>query len=190
MDLDADRLVVAPGAWAPALASLAVPLRVERRVQHFWRPAQPWMFEPDRLPVWIWEHGEDQGYGMPTVDGLTKAALHHWQGDRAALTDPEVGATTARPDEIEAMRAWLAARIPSLAEGGWIDAKPCLYTLTQDEHFVLGHHPEHPAVAVACGFSGHGFKFAPLFGSILADLVVDGRTAFDITLFDPSRFAG
>jgi sarcosine oxidase len=188
-DLDADRLVLAPGAWAPVLAGLSVPLRVERRVQHFWRPAQPSMFEPGRLPVWIWEHGDDQAYGMPTVDGLTKAALHHWSADEAARTDPEVGAAAARPDEIEAMRAWLATRIPSLAEGGWIGAKPCLYTLTPDEHFVLGHHPEHPAVAVACGFSGHGFKFAPLFGSILADLVVDGRTASDITLFDPCRFA-
>ena len=187
--IDAGRLVLAPGAWASDLTRLAVPLRVERRVQHFWRPADPALFEPDRLPVWIWEHGEDQAYGMPTVDGQTKAARHHFAGDVAALVDPSVGATPAVPEEAEAMRGWLTTRIPSLARGAWLGAKPCLYTLTPDEHFVLGHHPEHPGVAVACGFSGHGFKFAPLVGSILADLTMDDQTSFDIRLFDPARFA-
>ena len=88
------------------------------------------------------------------------------------------------------MRDWLAHRLPSLAAGGWVTAKPCLYTLTPDEHFVLGPHPEHPTVAVACGFSGHGFKFAPVIGSVLADLAVDGRTSHDIALFDPTRVHG
>ena len=42
---------------------------------------------------------------------------------------------------------------------------------------------------MACGFSGHGFKFAPVVGEILADLATTGRTPWDISLFDPLRFA-
>ena len=182
---EADRLVLALGAWAPGLAGLEVPMRVERRVQHFFRPTEPSACEPGRMPVWVWER-DDVAYGMPLIEGRAKGALHHHRAEQAA--DPEMtpGAVTA--SEVEAMQKALDSRIPSLARGEWIDAKPCLYTLTPDENFVLGLHPLHPAVAVACGFSGHGFKFTPAIGAILADLVVDGRTGFDITLFDPQRF--
>ena len=51
----------------------------------------------------------------------------------------------------------------------------------------LATHPDHPQVSVACGFSGHGFKFTPVIGEILADLATDGSTAHPIALFDPLR---
>ena len=86
------------------------------------------------------------------------------------------------------MQQWLATRMPALSRSTHLGAKPCMYTLTPDEHFVIGLHPEHPAVSVACGFSGHGFKFAPVVGEILADLAIDGTTRQPIGLFDPSRF--
>ena len=183
-DLHADRLVLAPGAWAPALTRLPVPLRVQRRVQHYWRAADGTSFEPGRFPVWIWEYGPGKAaYGLPAVGGAVKASLHH--GDEAV--DPDAGAAPAREEEISAMRAWLTPRLPALAAGDWLGSKPCLYTLTPDEHFVLGLHPAHPNVAVACGFSGHGFKFAPVVGEILADLMTKGSTPHPIGLFDPAR---
>jgi sarcosine oxidase len=64
-----------------------------------------------------------------------------------------------------------------------------MYTNTPDEHFVIGRHPGHDNVVVACGFSGHGFKFVSVVGEILADLSVDGRTRHPIGLFAPNRFA-
>ena len=48
-------------------------------------------------------------------------------------------------------------------------------------------HPEHEHVTVACGFSGHGFKFVPVVGEVLADLATTGTTAHPIGLFDPRR---
>jgi glycine/D-amino acid oxidase-like deaminating enzyme len=62
-----------------------------------------------------------------------------------------------------------------------------MYTTTPDEHFVIATHPDHTQVTVACGFSGHGFKFVPVVGEILADLATDGGTAHPIALFDPRR---
>jgi sarcosine oxidase len=185
-DLSAGALVLAPGAWAAGLTGLEVPLRVERRVQHYWRPVDDSRYGPDRMPVWIWERGDDLAYGMPLIEGSVKAALHHFREEQE--TDPEEAPAAVTPAEVAAMRDVLATRVPGLAGGEWIDAKPCLYTLTPDEAFVLGNHPQHPEVAVACGFSGHGFKFAPVIGAILADLVLTSRTDFDITIFDPSRF--
>jgi sarcosine oxidase len=189
-ELSADRLVIAPGAWAPALFSgLSAPLVVQRRVQHYWRVPGP-EYEVGRFPVWIWEYAPDRAaYGLPAVggsgiDGGAKAALH--QGGETV--DPDVGAGEATPAEADAMRAWLADRLPGLARGGWLGAKPCLYTLTPDEHFILGPHPEAANVSVAGGFSGHGFKFAPVVGEILADLALTGRTRHPIGLFDPGRF--
>jgi sarcosine oxidase len=64
-----------------------------------------------------------------------------------------------------------------------------MYTNTPDEHFVISLHPEYPQVAIAAGFSGHGFKFASVVGEILADLVIEGKTNHPIDLFTPQRFA-
>jgi sarcosine oxidase len=61
--------------------------------------------------------------------------------------------------------------------------------MTPDEHFIIGPHPQAPSCTVACGFSGHGFKFAPAVGEILADLSIHGTTEHPIAMFSPRRFA-
>jgi sarcosine oxidase len=61
--------------------------------------------------------------------------------------------------------------------------------MTPDEHFVIGLHPAHAEVAIAGGFSGHGFKFAPVVGEMLANLVERGEAGHDARLFAPGRFA-
>jgi sarcosine oxidase len=89
---------------------------------------------------------------------------------------------------VRAMRAVLAERIPLLA-GRCVRSTVCMYTMTPDEHFVIGALPATDGrVAVAAGFSGHGFKFTPLVGEVLADLAIDGATTVPIDLFAPTRF--
>ena len=75
------------------------------------------------------------------------------------------------------------------ADGPRRRASVCIYTLTPDRHFILDVHPEHPNVALAAGFSGHGFKFAPVVGEILADLAENGKTAWPIEMFRITRLA-
>ena len=68
-----------------------------------------------------------------------------------------------------------------------ITSEVCLYSMTPDGHFYLGRRPgSHRVIGVA--LAGHGFKFAPVLGEILADLMVDITPAFDIELFSPNRF--
>lgn len=90
-------------------------------------------------------------------------------------------------DEVRAVADVVGSRIPALP-AAFRRAATCLYTNTPDKHFVIAPHPKHPRAVVACGFSGHGFKFVPVVGEILADLVVDGATRHPISLFAPARF--
>jgi sarcosine oxidase len=177
----AGSLVLAPGRWAPGLLNgLELPLVVERRVQHWFAPSGPPRdFAPGRLPVWVWE--VDAGtslYGTPSLGAgpAVKAAVHFSaSGPADAWTPAELAAT-------------LAELFPGLGDRH-VRSAECWYTLTPDEHFVIGRHPSADRVLLACGFSGHGFKFTPVVGEVLADLVVDGGTSFDLSPFDPQRFA-
>jgi sarcosine oxidase len=59
--------------------------------------------------------------------------------------------------------------------------------LTPDRHFLIDRHPAAEGVVFAAGFSGHGFKFAPVVGEVLADLALEGRTDRPIDLFRLDR---
>lgn len=190
----AARLVIAPGAWAPRLLpELAVPLRVERRATYWFAPkggVAP--FGITRHPVYVWETPDSgEMYGFPALDGAdggVKVGFHCGAtDDGGAAADPDHLDREIRPLEVQEMQDFLHSRIPALAAGRFLRGTACTYTLTPDEHFVLSSHPEHSQVIVACGFSGHGFKFVPVIGEILADLAIDGTTRHPISLFDASR---
>jgi sarcosine oxidase len=112
-----------------------------------------------------------------------KAAIH---GSDVECTPAGVNRTVSKAD-IQRIRTAVTARIPAL-DGEVVRAKTCLYTMSPDEHFVIGAHPQAASCAIACGFSGHGFKFASVVGEILADLATTGTTAHPIGLFSPGRF--
>lgn len=181
----AERLVLCAGAWAPTLlADLGASLRVERQVMHWFAPEDPAPFAAERHPVYIWQDPDgDVGYGFPARPGesTVKAAFFR----RIDPADPDRLRRGATDAEVAELSAAMRRRLPDA--GHHRQAVACMYTLSPDRHFVIGQHPEHPAVVVAAGFSGHGFKFVPLVGEVLADLAVDGTTEHDIGLFDPVR---
>ena len=76
--------------------------------------------------------------------------------------------------------------MPAL-DGPRVHAATCMYSNTPGQHSVIARHPDTENVTVACGFSGHGFKFVPVVGEILADLATEGGTRHPISLFDPRR---
>ncbi|MFD3947154.1 N-methyl-L-tryptophan oxidase [Streptomyces sp. NPDC058579] len=185
----AERLVIAPGAWAPRLlADIGVPVRVERRVMYWFAPeggTAP--FVPEQHPVYVWEDRTGTSiYGFPALDGPDGGAKVAFHEGVAAPIDPDTLDRDIHPHEVEEMRTYLRTRIPTLA-GDLIKGAACTYSLTPDEHFVVSAHPRHPEVTVACGFSGHGFKFVPVIGEILADLATDAATPHPIDLFDAGR---
>ena len=78
--------------------------------------------------------------------------------------------------------------LPELS-GPILSMDVCLYTNSPDGHFIIDMHPEHDSVVIACGFSGHGFKFAPVMGEALADLAQYGKTSLPIQFLSLGRFA-
>jgi sarcosine oxidase len=80
-----------------------------------------------------------------------------------------------------------ARHLPAGA-GPLIEQRTCLYTNTSDGHFIVDRHPAHERVTLACGFSGHGFKFASVMGEVLAELATDGKTDWPIDFLRLSRF--
>jgi glycine/D-amino acid oxidase-like deaminating enzyme len=91
-------------------------------------------------------------------------------------------------DERLEMHALVLQWLPRVA-GPLTESTVCMYTNTPDEHFVVGLHPALPRVAIAAGFSGHGFKFAPVIGETLAALCLDGASPWPIDSFRLDRFA-
>jgi len=189
---EAERLVISAGAWAPKLlADLGLPLEVTRQILFWFDPVggvEP--FLPDRLPIFIWEPEDGNSfYAIPAHDGPrggVKVAFFRADGRPA---DPETIDREVHDDEVEFIRSYLARYVPAL-DGDFLYAKTCMYTNTPDEHFVISTHPEYPQVAIAAGFSGHGYKFCSVVGEILADLATDGESRHPIDLFSPVRLAG
>ncbi|WP_223881095.1 N-methyl-L-tryptophan oxidase [Nesterenkonia ebinurensis] len=189
----ADRLIISPGAWAPQLLpELRLPLSIERMVFHWFTPdfsavPQPAWDEREH-PVYVEQTYDNlQIYGFPMTDGSAGG----FKLGFFRLGTPTTAQTVNREVAEEENQRMLDRARQLFPHLGYpvVTAKTCLYSVTPDEHFVIGSHPEHEQVAIACGFSGHGFKFVPVVGEILADLVEHGKTKHPVELFNPMRFS-
>jgi sarcosine oxidase len=111
-------------------------------------------------------------------------SIHH----SGTFVDPDAVDRVVGPADVERIRAFMRLRMPA-ADGPLANAKISLYTNTPDDTFVIDRHPSAPGVAFASACSGYGFKFAPVIGDILADLVTTGSSEWPIDAFRADRFA-
>ncbi len=190
----ADRLVLAGGAWSDRLVPLLKDrLVVTRQILAWIDPVCPDLFSMGNFPCWCLADGRFPGicYGFPALSADMPASpagckiAHHAPG-------PVIQAGAARPPVLAAEKEVLTDCLRRfLPEAGtaWSHFDSCLYTYSPDEDFLLDRLPgTEGRVLVAAGFSGHGFKFAPAVGSILADLATTGRTAAPIGFLGLARF--
>jgi sarcosine oxidase len=184
--LHADRLVLAGGPWMPGLVPALSGLRVERNAVHWFQPAAgaadaARTHGPDALPVLVIEDTPAHLlYALPSMRGLgddledgVKFACHH-SGVVAPIAAIDDEPT---PADAAAIAPDVARYLPGLAPAP-VRSAVCCYTNTADGHFLIDRHPDAPAVVLVSPCSGHGFKFAPVVGTIAADLV-DGASAAD-----------
>ncbi|MDY3562599.1 N-methyl-L-tryptophan oxidase [Gemmata sp. JC673] len=183
----AAKLIVTAGAWATKLlADIGVPLRVMRQtLLWFDIGSRGHLFRRDTFPLFIADVPGAPFYGLPAIDpnGL-KVARHYGAPE---LPNPDGVDWNLADADVLALRPLIDEFLPGL--GALRKGQVCMYTVTPDRHFVIDTHPGSPQVVVACGFSGHGFKFASAVGEVLADLAQTGATKHDITLFRAGRFA-
>jgi sarcosine oxidase len=185
----AESLILAPGAWAPrVMRDLDLPLIVRRHLMCWFDPVvDSQLFSPAQFPIYLWQSSSGTIlYGFPAIDGPhggAKAAIH----TGGEIVSPDTLNRELLPiDEVQ-IREQLCRLLPAL-NGPLLHSSACMYTLTRDEHFLLGPHPQWPQVNIACGFSGHGFKFCSVMGEILADLATNGTTRHSIEFLSLSRF--
>jgi sarcosine oxidase len=139
--------------------------------------------------VFIIESRHGMHYGIPAPHGASgraaiKIAKHHHRNE---TVDPDhVDHVVSAGDEA-LIRPAVSQYIPAAA-GPLRSAKTCLYTMTPDRDFLIDRLPGAPNIVVASPCSGHGFKFAPVVGEILADLATEGSTGHDISRFRLGRF--
>ena len=180
-EIQARRVVVTAGAWTNKLLGNLV--RLPRLVVTQEQPAH---FTPldDSLAWPSFNHNPDPGdprdeywyspvYGMLTPGEGIKAG---WHGV-GPVTDPDFRSFTPEPVQLEALTRYVREWLPGVDPASAVPIS-CTYTSSPDEDFVLDRFGP---VVVGAGFSGHGFKFTPAIGRVLADLV-DGRDS-------PARFS-
>ncbi|MGI8956831.1 MAG: N-methyl-L-tryptophan oxidase [Chthoniobacterales bacterium] len=181
-------LVLSLGPWfKEALEKLGVATRVQRNLQAWFTPATN-DFAAGRFPPFLLDRKglPSPLYGFPDFGDGVKAAFHaHGDLTDAAHLEREIDPERDIEPIVRAMEAWMPG-----ATATFRAAKPCPYTLTTDSHFVVDHHPAHPRLILCGGFSGHGFKFAPVIGEICADLALDNESQHEIGFLSLRRFAG
>ena len=178
-DIEARTAIVAAGPWLKELLpDLPAPLRATREVMAWFKPRDPGAVRARPLPGV--HPGEPPRHALrlsavagaapsrsPSITTTTKRSIPTTRGGRCPTTDEAL------------IRPALESHIPA-ANGPLAAAKTCIYTMTPDHDFIIDRLPGAPNIIVASPCSGHGFKFAPVIGEILADLATEGGTAHDI----------
>ncbi len=171
----ADRFVFACGAWLPRVFPevLAGRIRPTRQVVlYFGTPAGDAGFQPPHWPAWIdFPAGI---YGTPDIDGRgVKVGID----EHGPPIDPDTADRIVDAASVEKARAWLAHRVPALADAPAIESRICQYENTSTGDFLIDRHPLHANVWIAGGGSGHGFKHGPAVGALVARMVMTGEPA-------------
>ena len=178
----AAKVVVATGSWiaelVPQLKDHAVPIR---QVVAWYQPRDGFVTQPQRMPVFLRDEGDDGSYfGFPVigVDGVKIGRHAHFREP----IDPNQPNPPVNDADTALLDAFIARRLPT-AGGLRVNAITCRYTMLPSEDFLIDQLPGDPRIVVASPCSGHGFKFTSVIGEILADLALEGGTALPIAAF-------
>jgi glycine/D-amino acid oxidase-like deaminating enzyme len=166
----AGQVVVAAGSWTPGLVpELAPAMKASGHPVFHLEPAEPALFSAHQFPTFTADVSRSGWYGFPVHPraGVVKIANH----GVGQLLDPVHDARVVTPDDVRRLRAFLADTFPALKDAPITWTRRCLYCDTVDEHLWIDRHPEREGLVVAAGGSGHGFKFAPILGALIADAV-------------------
>jgi glycine/D-amino acid oxidase-like deaminating enzyme len=164
-----DVVVMATGAWTPYLLPFTKRFfRASGQPVFHLKPSRPDLFIPERFPVFGADITTTGYYGFPlNRDGIVKIA-NHGPGREMSPDSPQRAVTS---EDKEKLREFLSWAFPELAEATIVYTRVCMYCETHDGNFWIAPDPERKGLVIAAGDCGHGFKFAPVLGEIIADAV-------------------
>lgn len=179
----APRLIVTSGAFSGDVLGLSLPTTVERQV------LANFAVDPsaERLPSMYFAPlpGDDgaPAYGCPEPDGTYKLSAPN----RGDVIDPNLLSQDVTEKDLARIADVAARRLPELSTVPVMHTV-CMWTESQDGHWLIGRHPSHANVVIGAGCNGRGFRYAPVVGALLSDLV-EGIEHPELGLFDFNRFA-
>lgn len=175
--------IITPGAWASSLlGTLSSSLRVLRKHLHWFTVEQ---FANLRCPSFLYDLPDGCFYGIPSQDGMDLKIGEHSGG--SIVEDPLLDARGKETEDEMRVAAFVAQQLRGIAKRSSAH-KACFYTMSPDQHFMVGRHPEADNVAFACGLSGHGFKFTGALGEALVSLALGESCPVNVDFLCPSRF--
>ncbi len=177
--------VVTSGPWTHSLLPDYKSLIAIRRKTLFWFPSTTGHWKnTEQAPIFLMDTESGQFYGLPEVaDGLVKMG-EHTSGEW--VSGPENVDRKVSDEDLRPVQSFLRSYLNFVADEP-MNSAVCLYSMTTDGHFLLDRHEDLPIV-VAAGFSGHGFKFAPVIAEACSDLAIAGRTALPVGFLSKKRF--
>ncbi len=184
--VQAKSLVLTLGPWAvERLSGLRLPIHGRRvTVAHF-DALRPEHYASDTLGVFFWATPMGVYGGFQHIDGQGVKILRH---DEGGACTPDTIQREVTDADIRAFTDFSSIYLPDVGTKVK-EAYTCIYTMTPDDHFIIDHHPASRNIVYATGFSGHGFKFAPVIGEVLADLSLIGQTDKPIGFLRADRFS-
>ena len=164
-----ERVVMAVGAWTPYLLPFTKKyFRSTGQPVFHLKPPRPDLFASERFPVFGADITMTGYYGFPVNhDGILKIA-NHGPGREMSPESPQRAVTS---EEVENLRRFLSWVFPVLADAPIVYTRLCMYCETHDGNFWIAPDPDREGLVIAAGDCGHGFKFAPVLGEIVADAV-------------------
>jgi sarcosine oxidase len=189
-----NKLIVTAGAWAgKMIPNFSSKIKVTRQFIAWIKTKNDNQFTLNNFPCWMFGDDDKHGcyYGFPLLDtkkfgepaGLKLA--HHVP---AQVTDPDNVNRETTKEDLDDLHYCLNKYLPGVFDSV-LHTKICLYANSPDENFIIDKLPGYEEnVSIACGFSGHGFKFASVIGEILADIAIDRKTNLPIEFLNAKRF--
>jgi glycine/D-amino acid oxidase-like deaminating enzyme len=183
--IEADVVVLAINGWLSDVLP-TIPLVVTEQVQHYVVPnpsAAPG-FEPGRMPFCSW--ASTGIWVFPSRHGAVKVGDNYPSRTLRHPSERQIPEPSYRQRVLDLA----IEQMPDLRDATLVQERVCFYDYSPDGDFILDQWDEHARLIVACGFSGHGFKFGPLVGQRLAEFALSGRRPADLAPFGLARLPG
>lgn len=179
----AKRMILSAGPWAKqVLPSMTEKFRVIAKHQHWFRFADDRIDLDKGCPTFFFETDEGYFYGFPDIDGRGAKICEHSGG--STVVDPLTIDREIDPVDLERVQNFCNHYL-NFPRGIHQDHRVCMYTMSPDEHFMVDRVSDN--VVFAGGLSGHGFKFVPVLGHALVELL-EGRSRADMDFLRVCRF--
>ncbi len=181
------RAVVTVGSWTSRLVPELDGIVEPRRLSLTWFPAlDPARFSSKVFPAFGRTVDGLFIYGAPVVDGRS-VKVSFVQFEPPGTVDPDHLEPVVPHDVLERLREIVREYLPGLVPDP-VRVSMFADGFTPDGNGLVGLHPGHRSLVIVAGLSGHGFKLAPLFGKVAADLAVSGETPEPVGFLGPARF--